>query len=117
VPFREIRLERAGDLRETAPEVPFVSRPELDTRFRPNSDGSIAFELYFVLSGRTHWQLLDGEAEHRLNETRAGAFHRFQCYHGYAFGSLGGTFRRQGARKIARILEPSLTLWGASGRR
>jgi hypothetical protein len=91
-------------------EVPFVSRPELDTRFRPNSDGSIAIELYLVLLGRTRGQLLDGEAEHRLNERRAGGFQRFQCYHGYTFALRGGTLRRHGARKIARILEPSLAL-------
>ena len=60
--------------RKSAGEVPLVSRPELDTRFRPNCDGSIAVELYFVLPSRTFGQFLGGEAKHRLDETCADRF-------------------------------------------
>jgi hypothetical protein len=67
------RLQSARDIRETTREIPLVSRSELDADSRPNSYGSIAVELYLVLPGRTFGQLLHREAEHRLDEARAGA--------------------------------------------
>jgi hypothetical protein len=67
------RGESALHIRESAGEVPFVSRPECDTGLRPNSDGSIAVKVYLVLPSWTFGQFICGQAKHRLNETGASA--------------------------------------------
>jgi hypothetical protein len=39
------RLQSGRNIRKTVREILLVSRPELDTRFRPNGNGSVAVEL------------------------------------------------------------------------
>jgi len=66
-------LTRPRYVRKPTREILLVSRPELDTRPRPNGYGSVSVELYLVLPARTFGQFLHRTAEHRLDEARADA--------------------------------------------